>query len=91
MPVNTYRVATIAAAQWAVEWLVDGTTQGFIFGRFDSRAEALYSAFSLTRMEFQEAKLESRRCSGAGHWAQIIGRLVPGGWRPHHHQVTRLP
>ena len=56
---NTYRVATVAPTQWAVEWFADGIPQGLVFGRFDSRAEALFSAFSLTRMEWHEAKPSS--------------------------------
>ena len=53
---NTYRVVTVAPTQWAVEWFADGVSWGLVFGRFDSRVEALYSAFSLTRMEWHDAK-----------------------------------
>jgi len=42
-----------------VEWYADEVSQGLIFGRFDSRVEALFSAFSLPRMEWHEAKPSS--------------------------------
>jgi hypothetical protein len=58
-PMNTYRVASVAPTQWAVKWFADGASQGLAFGRFDSRAEALLNAFSLTRMEWHEARPSS--------------------------------
>jgi len=64
---NCYRVTRCEAASWAVEWLVDGAAIGVVWGSHGSEAEAAYAAYTLSRMEY----LEARRDRGARNRRQI--------------------
>jgi hypothetical protein len=42
-----------------VEWLVNGVVVSTVFGAFREKAEALFSAYELARMEFRERPASS--------------------------------
>jgi hypothetical protein len=52
---NTYRPVQVSLHLWAVEWLVDGISQGYTLGRYQDRAEACYVVYEFARMEALEA------------------------------------
>jgi hypothetical protein len=53
---NTYRPVRVDWGRWAVEWFVDGRSQGFAYGTYPSEAEALFIAYMFARMEMMEAR-----------------------------------
>jgi hypothetical protein len=56
---NTYRAVQIEDGHWEVEWLVNGVVVSTVFGAFREKAEALFSAYELARMEFRERPASS--------------------------------
>ncbi len=56
---NTYRAVQIEDGHWVVEWLIDGVVVSTVFGAFPEKAEALFSAYELARMEFLERPASS--------------------------------
>jgi len=54
-PLNTYGVEAVATGQWVVECWADGVFVRLIPGTFETKLEALVTAFNLTRLEWDYA------------------------------------
>ena len=51
---NEYRVVPAPDHTWAIEWLIDGVSQGVMVGRYCDRAEATYAVYQLALLEYRE-------------------------------------
>jgi len=55
LPLNTYCVVTLATGAWVVERWADGVYAMLIPGAFETKIEALVTAFNLMRLEWDDA------------------------------------
>jgi hypothetical protein len=53
-PMNTYRLMKLESGRWGIEWLVDGRSQGLVWGWFATEGVALFAAIDLASMEHRE-------------------------------------
>jgi hypothetical protein len=54
-PLHTYSVVAVATGQWAVEWWANSVAVRLVPGAFETKLEALVTAFNLTRLEWDDA------------------------------------